>query len=122
MTEAETWDRRIERAEWLFTSSFQELEHLLDQDQTMEFLHNTCDAAENSAIEKKWDINDKILTFSDGSKLLLIAPGANTAAGYSRVIHPSDTTQGRSLIRGSQPYRHGVTHYAWLTFPPHDSF
>ena len=68
--------------------------------------------AESRAVEWKWDKDDKILTFEDGSRLAIIAPAANTMKGESRVMEPGETFV-RSMVRGGKPYLHGITSSAW---------
>ena len=68
--------------------------------------------AEAQAIDIKWEIDDKVLTFPDGSQLGIIAPGANTAAGWSRVMRAGEVGV-RDRVRGGAPYRHGTTRSAW---------
>ena len=123
MTQAMLWDRRIERAEWLLETAYNDLGHIIDEEKAMDFLMETRKAAlEDATSSFERQTNDKVLTFSDGSKLLLIAADANTAAGDSRVLCPSDRTQTRRLVRGGGEYQHGTNQKAWLAFPPHDSF
>ena len=122
MTKAELWDRRIERAEWLFESAHHDLGDLIDQEKALNFLTRTRDAALEDADNVEWQIADRVLTFEDDSKLLLIALDAGTAAGDSRVLRPTDRIQTRTQIRDGSSYIHGVSQNAWLAFPPHDSF
>lgn len=122
MKQAMLWDRRIERAEWLCETALNELGHIIDKDKAMDFLFETRKAALEDAVDVKWQIADRELTFSDGSKLLLIAADAGTAAGDSRALCPSDETQTRMQVRGGGRYHHGTNQKAWLAFPPHDSF
>ena len=68
--------------------------------------------AEGRAVEWEWDSNDKILTFEDGSRLAIVAFGANTMKGDSRVMEPGETSV-RFKVRGGKPYCHGVTKSAW---------
>ena len=68
--------------------------------------------AEAQAIEVKWEIGDKVLTFPDGSQLGIVAPGAGTAAGWSRVMRPGEVGV-RDRVRDGALYRHGTTRSAW---------
>ena len=122
MEQAMVWDRRIERAEWLLQTAYDELGHIIDKEKAMDFLMETRKAALGDAVSSEWQIADRELTFSDGSKLLLIAADAGTAAGDSRVLRPTDQTQTRTQVRDGSSYQHGITESAWLAFPPHDSF
>ena len=124
MTKAELWDRRIERAEWLIESAYHDLGDVIDKDKAFDLLTATRDEAVEDAVNVSFEgqIADRVLSFSDGSKLLLIALGADTAAGDSRVLRPTDRTQTRIQVRDGSSYQHGITKNAWLAFPPHDSF
>ena len=122
MEQAMVWDRRIERAEWLLQTAYDELGHIIDKEKAMDFLMETRKAALGDAVSFEWQIADRELTFSDGSKLLLIAADAGTAAGDSRVPRPTDRTQTRTQVRDGSSYQHGTNQKAWLAFPPHDSF
>ena len=66
----------------------------------------------DQAIHSEREIGDRILDFSDGSRLGLIAMDAGTAAGSSRVMKPAEYGV-RSRIRGGEPYIHGHTRRAW---------
>ena len=92
MEQAMVWDRRIERAEWLFETAHHDLGHIIDAEKAMDFLMETRKAALENAVGFEWQTNDRVLTFTDGSKLLLIAADAGTAAGDSRVLRPTDRT------------------------------
>ena len=125
-TQAQMWDRRIERAEWLWATSG-ELGKIIDSDEAFELVMQTRTHAVADAVSITWGIADRVLEFADASRLLLIAADANTAAGDSRVIQPDETTSvasvgGRSILRDGSPYVHGTTHYSWSAFPRHDSF
>ena len=122
MTTAELWDRRIERAEWLWVTALEELGDVVDADEAFELLQKMRQQVVEDAKKVEWQIADRVLTFADGSKLLLIAGDANTAAGDSRVIYPNQLNDLRTQLRDGSRYVHGTTRYSWLTFPPHDSF
>ena len=124
MTRAELWDRRIERAEWLIASALHDLEDIIDYDKAFDLLVRTRDEAVKDAVSVSFEgqIADRVLEFSDRSKLLLIKLDANTAAGDSRVLRPTDRTDTRSQLRNGNEYQHGIDEWAWLAFPPHDSF
>ena len=64
------------------------------------------------ASDFEWDIGDRILEFPDRSRLGIVAAGAGTMAGSSRVMEPGERSV-RSAIRGNRRYRHGVTRTAW---------
>ena len=64
------------------------------------------------ALDIEWDIGDRILEFSDRSRLGLVAAGAGTMAGSSRVMERGELSV-RAAIRGLRNYRHGVTRTAW---------
>ena len=121
-TEAELWDRRLERLEWLTATAEDELGDIIDLEKAMDRLFDVRTAALEHAVKSEWQIADRVLTFADGSRLLLIAGDANTAAGDSRVLRPTDVTETRMQLRDGTPYEHGTTRGSWLTFPPHDSF
>lgn len=122
MTQAELWDRRFERVDWLIASHYQGLEDVIYIDKAYDLLREMREAVVHDAVGCEWQTADRVLTFADTSKLLLIAPGADTAAGSSRVLRSTDQVQTRMQVRDGSPYRHGITHDAWLAFPPHDSF
>lgn len=122
ITKAELWDRRIERAEWLIASAYGDFGLVIDGDKAFDLLWEIRDVVVKDAVNVEWQTADRVLTFNDGSKLLLIAGDANTAAGDSRVLRPTDRTQTRMQIRDGSDYQHGITQHAWLAFPPHDSF
>ena len=122
ITEAELWDRRLERLEWLAATAEDELGDIINLEKVMDLLFEVRKAAQDQAIKSEWQIADRVLTFADNSRLLLIAGDANTAAGDSRVLRPTDETETRLQLRDGSPYEHGSTRYSWLTFPPHDSF
>ena len=115
-------DRRIERAEWLLASAYGDLGLVIDGDKAFDLLWEIRDVVVKDAVNVEWQTADRVLTFNDGSKLLLIAGDANTAAGDSRVLRPTDRTQTRMQIRDGSDYQHGITQHAWLAFPRHDSF
>ena len=121
MTTAELWDRRIERAEWLWATS-EELSEVIDYDEAFALLWKLREQVVEDAEEVEWQIADRVLTFADKSRLLLIAGDANTAAGDSRVIYPSQSNETRCVLRDGSSYLHGMTRYSWRAFPPHDSF
>ena len=121
MTQAMLWDRRIERAEWLCATAYHDLGHIIDREKAMDFLMETRDAAVEDAVDVERG-NDRVLTFADGSQLLLIAFDAGTAAGDSKVLRPTDRTNTRAQVRDGSSYQHGIAERAWLAFPPHDSF
>ena len=121
-TEAELWDRRLERLEWLAATAGDELGEIIDLQKAMDHLFDVRNAAIENAVESEWQTADRVLTFADGSRLLLIAGDANTAAGDSRVLRLTDRTETRMQLRDGSPYEHGITKGSWLTFPPHDSF
>ena len=122
ITKAEQWDRRIERAEWLIASAYGDLGLVVDEDKAFDLLWKIRDSVVKEAVNVEWQTADRVLTFTDGSNLLLIAGDANTAAGNSRVLRPTDRTQTRSQLRDGSDYQHGITQHAWLAFPSHDSF
>ena len=68
--------------------------------------------AESQAVSVEWQVDDKILTFRDGSRLGLVSLGANTMAGASRVMEAGDASI-RAKVRGGKPYDHGKTKTAW---------
>ena len=68
--------------------------------------------AEAQAIDVKWEIGDKVLTFPVRSQLGIIAPGAGTAAGSSRVMRPGEVGV-RDRVRGGAPYCQESTRSAW---------
>ena len=68
--------------------------------------------AEGQAIAIQRETGDRLLDFLDGSRLGLMAPAANTAAGSSRVMEPGES-HVRGKIRGWRPYIHGSTRTAW---------
>ena len=68
--------------------------------------------AESQAVHTERDIGDKILTFEDGSRLGIVAMGAGTMKGSSRVMAPEERNV-RAKVRNGQPYIHGTTRTAW---------
>ena len=42
----------------------------------------------------QWENGHKVLEFSDDSRLVLVAPAANTMAGSSRVMEPGESSVG----------------------------
>ena len=64
------------------------------------------------AVAVQWHIGDRLLDFTDGSRLGLVAPAAGTMARASRVLEPGESSI-RSKIRGGRPYIHGTTRTAW---------
>lgn len=68
--------------------------------------------AEEQAVTAEWDNGHRLQTFSDGSRLGLVAPGAGRMGGSSRVLEPGESSIG-SKIRGGRPYIHGSTKTAW---------
>ena len=120
ITQAELWDKRIERAEWLTVTS-EELPEVVNGEKALDLLvqvRGAAAAAASGGIEQL--SADRALTFGDGSRLLLIALDAGTAACQSRVLQPGEPPL-RNLRDGS-PYRHGITTQSWLAFPPTDAF
>ena len=55
MTRAETWDRRIERAEWLWATA-EELDTVVDFDEAFKLLSHTRQSAKNDSVsfEPSW--------------------------------------------------------------------
>ena len=115
---ADFWDCEIEHAEakkkWvsehlLYIISTKAGRWNLDK---FEVLYTLIDMAVSRATKVEWEIGDRILTFADGSNLAIVAPGANTMAGHSRVMALGE--QGvRDTVRGGRRYIHGSTRTAW---------
>ena len=78
----------------------------------VEVVSALADMAVTQAVETEWEISDRILTFTDGSRLAIVALGANTMAGRSRIMNPGEFSV-RNVIRGNRPYIHGSTRSAW---------
>ena len=129
-TEAEWWDREIERIE---TGPIRNVNPKLLDDirATDQFRFDKQDItlairsmAEKASVNWEWSgPNDKILLFKDGSKLALFDMGANTIVGYSRVMDgppaysevkgaPQHDNSPRGFVRGRRPYWHGTTRSA----------
>ena len=115
---AEFWDCEIEHAEakraWVN-------EHLLYIIRTnagrrnlskVEVESKLTAMAVTQAVNAEWEIGDRILTFADGSRLGVVAPGAGTMAGRSRVMAAGEYGL-RDTVRGGRPYVHGSTRTAW---------
>ena len=116
--EAQLWDRRIERGEWLEATA-EELPGIIDVGQAFEHLTRVGEEAVKASVDSEFHSADRVLTFADGSRLLLIAFDANTAAGGSRVLDEGEVPS-RLTVRDGSP--RGGKQHSWLAFPPHDSF
>ena len=116
-TTADFWDCEIEHSE---VKSMWVSDHLLYMIRTAAGRLNLNKIEIESALKKmaeeqamtmtvQWDIGDKLLDFTDGSRLGIVAPAAGTMAGSSRVMEPSESyvrgkIRGRSSVhtRGNQ--------------------
>ena len=99
-TVADFWDCEIEHAEaksrWvsdhLLYIIHKEAGRLnlskLDVEKTLKKM------AVEQAVAIQWENGHKVLEFSDGSRLVLVAPAANTMAGSSRVMEPGESSIG----------------------------
>ena len=129
-TEAEWWDREIERIE---TGPIRNVDPKLLADIRAAYQHHpnkweTTVAirgmAEKAAVNWEWSgPSDKILCFKDGSRLALFDMAANTIVGYSRVMDGPPAYSGvkgalghdnspRGFVRGRRRYLHGTTRSA----------
>ena len=114
---AEFWDREIEHCEanisWVNQGIRQVVRAELGKSNPTgsEVMDKLREIARANATTIHPDLNDEILTFEDGSRLAIIAPGANTMAGSSRVMGENEQFV-RNNVRGGIPYSNAV-HNAW---------
>ena len=114
-TMAEFWDCQLERAE--LGSKY--VSHLLvdfvlannGRTSNYDIQAQLKDLAVKKAAEVVCHGGDRVLTFEDGSRLALVADGANTMVGISRVMEPGELDV-RGKVRGGRPYLHGKTRSA----------
>ena len=117
-TIAEFWDCELEHSEarqsWVNEHLLQVIRRTLGTNapRNLDVEAELRKMAESQAIQTEWAINDKILTFEDGSRLALVAMSANTMKGSSRVMGPGEQ-HVRATVRNGQPYIHGITKTAW---------
>ena len=115
---ADFWDCEIEHAEAKRAWVNEHLLYIISAGagrwnlSKVEVVSALADMAVKQAIESEWKISDRILTFTDGSRLAIVAPGAGTMAGRSRIMDPGEYSV-RGVIRGNRPYIHGSTRSAW---------
>ena len=115
---ADFWDCEIEHAEAKKTWVSEHLLYIISTNtgrwnlNKFEVVTALVEMATSRATKFDWEINDRILTFADGSHLGVVAPGANTMAGNSRVMAPGEHGV-RDTIRSGRPYVHGSTRTAW---------
>ena len=117
-TIAEFWDCEIEHAEAKKRWVSEHLRYIIGRNAgrwdltKLDVEAALKDMAVEQAVGIQWEIGDRLLDFTDGSRLGLAAPGAHTMAGSSRVMAPGEVDL-RDKVRGNRPYRHGVTRTAW---------
>ena len=117
-TIAEFWDCEIEHSEakqsWVNEHLLEVIRRTLGTNapRNLDVEAQLRKMAESQALQIEWDMNDKILTFEDRSRLAIIAMGANTMKGSSRVMARGDQ-HVRAKVRNGQPYKHGTTRTAW---------
>ncbi len=106
-TIAEFWDCKIEHSEvkqkWVNENLLHIIRRTLDTNRITNgaVQRKLREMAESQAVQTEWVIDDKILTFEGDSRLGIIAPGAGTAAGLSRVM-ASDEKNVRGKVRNGQ--------------------
>ena len=117
-TIADFWDCEIEHAEVKQRWVSEHLRYIIGRKTGRWNLTNLAveaaliDMAIEQAVSIEWEVGDRLLDFADGSRLGIVAPGAGTMAGSSRVMAPGETDL-RSTVRGGHPYIHGTTRTAW---------
>ena len=114
-TMAEFWDYQLERAE--LGSKY--VSHILvdfvlannGRTSKYDIQAQLKELAVSQAAEVVFHGGDRVLTFEDGSRLAVVAGGANTMVGISRVMEPGEHDV-RGKVRGGRPCLHGKTRSA----------
>ena len=123
-TKAEFWDSQLECLErkkgWLHSGLLDTIEidagrrNLSKIEVTMKLVELIVQESQTEA----FNVNDRVVRFDDGSRLVLFAIDGHTCAGRSRVLYGDDDHGSRGEVRGGKPYRYG-TRTAWYRTTPH---